>query len=165
MFRDSWRGKGGEGVLVQVIAQGKKVCETQPPIGHIPSEAVMIPVHILTMATGGKLSTGVHPFFGWRPVQPGSRRLPARSQCCRRQSIFSVIYTCTRQFNRTARSPCRRPTPPDRSQWVSSRARDRIEQQTFSSSFFSSFSSGAAPAPPPPPPLAATTPPPPPEGT
>ena len=39
-------GKGEGGMLVQVIAPGEKVCETQPPVGHAPSDSVMIPVGI-----------------------------------------------------------------------------------------------------------------------
>jgi len=54
-------GREGEGMLAQVIAQGQKVFETQPPIGQSRSDAVMIPVPVRIPHDGYR--TGLVSFY------------------------------------------------------------------------------------------------------
>ena len=120
MSQDSWkrmgrrgRGKGGRVWIVQVIAKGEKdpMRETAAGSGgtHRPPGRVMIPAKIKKMAAGGKQRTGIHPLFGNRPVQPGSRHRRSGINVVISSYSYSNIYL----LNRTIRSPCPRQTPPE----------------------------------------------------
>lgn len=62
------RGKGYAGPGDRPRSKG---IETQPPIGHVPSDAIMIPVHNLTMATGGERRQESIPFLAVGRPSPG----------------------------------------------------------------------------------------------